>query len=597
MHKDACAEEPESATADDASLWRRIAGYCRKYAYFLAGAVLLSFIVTIAGLLLPKLVQLGIDGFITQETLSGQERIQGVRNAALLYLLLAGVVFLCRFVQTLLLEWTGQSIMDLLRQELFGHILSLDMRFFHDQQSGRLATRVTNDIQNLHEMFTMVLVTLFNEALKLLGILCFLYAMNVRLALIMSLFLPVSILMTIYFSRLSRKRFRLIRAQLATINGFLTETFAAVHIIQIFNRQKSAEERHRKMTSEYFKRNMSQVKLFGVFMPLTDVLSSFAVALLLWYGGGEVIRQRLTLGELTAFLTYMRMFFQPLREFSQMYTVVQSAMASAERIFNLLDTRSSLPEVHDEHPSFLQGGDICFQAISFCYSEDAPVLKNIQLLVREGESVAIVGATGSGKSTLIKLLSRFYDPDCGSITIGGIDIRNVPLSDLRRHVGVIMQDTFILPDTVLANIILDLEPDPERLETILADTGLIRFVERLPQGMKTVVGEGGLELSVGEKQMLSFVRAMYRNSRILILDEATASIDAESEKMLEQAVMNGSTHHTSIIIAHRLSSIRRVDRIVVLEQGEIVEQGTHEELIKKGMVYRQLVDLDAAPES
>ena len=595
MHNFGYSEEGKVGSVGDARLWRRIFGYCRSHLLALTGAVVLSLVVTVATLGLPRLMQLGIDHFIVTETLNGAERIAGLGRVAIQYGLLVGVVFFATFCQVVLLEWIGQAIMHRLRQDLFAHVLTLDLGYFHNQPAGRLVPRLTNDIQNMHEMFTSVMVTLFNDGLKLVGIFWFLALMNGRLALAMALFIPLATVSTLVFSRFAREKFRAIRSQLAKINSFLAESLAGVAVIQCFGGQERSSRAHCDLTQEYLVRSFGQIKVFGAFMPLTELMSSAAIALILWYGGGEVIRRQLTIGELAAFISYMRLFFQPLRELSQKYSIVQSAMASAERIFQTLDTRSAmaLPGPVPVDKATRPNGAIVFAGVSFGYEPGQPILKNIELTIAPGETIALVGATGAGKSTLISLLVRFYDPLAGEVRIDGRDVRQIPLETLRRQVGVIMQDIFILPDTVRANIILDQVPDEERLADILAQTGLQGFIGRLPQGLATRIGEGALNLSLGEKQLLSFVRALYRDPAILVLDEATASIDTESENMLEQAIAAGFRGRTSLVIAHRLSTIRRVDRIVVMDQGRIVEQGSHDELMaRKESMYRGLVRLD-----
>ncbi len=556
---------------------------------------MLSLIVTAATLSLPRLMQLGIDRYIVTDALNSAQRIDGLGRITLQYALLIGVVFTATFSQMVVLEWIGQSIMHRLRQQLFAHLLTLDLSFFHSQPAGRLVTRLTNDIQNMHEMFTSVMITLFNDGLKLAGIFWFLTMMNVRLALVMAVFVPLALVVTLVFSRFAREKFRLIRSQLAKINSFLAESLGGVSVIQAFGGQARSCRVYSELTHEYLLRSFGQIRVFGAFMPLTEFMSSAAIALIIWYGGGEVIRRQLTIGELVAFLSYMRLFFQPLRELSQKYSIVQSAMASAERIFQTLDTRPTMQVLVDpvsSSESFTGKGTIEFKGVSFGYTPDELVLKNIDLKIASGETVALVGSTGAGKSTLISLLVRFYDPLRGSVHINGQDVRYVPLQALRQRVGIIMQDIFIMPDTVRANIVLDSEADEERLTRILDQTGIRSFIDRLPQGLETLIGEGALNLSLGEKQLLSFARALYRDPAILVLDEATASIDTESENMLEQAIAAGFQDRTSLVIAHRLSTIRRVDRIVVMDQGRIVEQGSHEQLMGSASLYRHLVEMD-----
>lgn len=594
MHNFGYSEEGQIGSVGDARLWRRILGYCRQHAAALTGAVALSLVITVATLGMPRLMQLGIDQYIVVESLPGAARIAGLGQVALWYGLLVGVVFLATFFQVVLLEWIGQSIMHRLRQDLFSHLLTLDLGYFHNQPAGRLVTRLTNDIQNMHEMFTSVMVTLFNDGLKLAGIFWFLAMMNGRLALVMSIFIPLATVITLVFSRFAREQFRAIRSQLAKINSFLAESLAGVAVIQAFGGQERSSRAHGGLTGEYLQRSFDQIKLFGTFMPLTELMSSAAIALIIWYGGGEVIRRTLTIGELAAFISYMRLFFQPLRELSQKYSIVQSAMASAERIFQTLDTRSAMRALPTILPSetAASAGAIEFRGVQFAYQPGQPILRDISLRIAPGETIALVGSTGAGKSTLISLLVRFYDPTQGVVLVDGVDVRSLPLETLRQRIGIIMQDIFILPDTVRANIILDQQTDERRLADILGRTGLDGFIGRLPQGLETRIGEGALNLSLGEKQLLSFVRALYRDPSILVLDEATASIDTESENLLEQAIAAGFHGRTSLVIAHRLSTIRRVDRILVMEQGRIVEQGSHEELMGRESLYRDLVRLD-----
>ncbi len=585
-------EKGQVGSLVDLHIWKRILGYCRPYLSWLTLAVLLSFMVTGATLGLPRLVKIGIDNYITQSSLTIDQQIQGLASVVFDYGLLVGLIFCSSFCQVVVLEWVGQQIMQRLRQQLFEHLLTLEVDFFQQHPTGKLVTRLTNDIQNMHEMFTSVMVTLFNDLLKLFGILVVLYLMNVRLALIMTIFLPASILLTVVFSRLARECFRSIRSQLARLNSFLQEAISNMTIVQLYGREQKMAEMYGALTLGYMQRNFAQIRLFGTFLPLSEFMSTTAVALILWYGGGEVLRQSLTLGELVAFISYMRLFFQPMRELSQKYSIVQSAMASAERIFQLLDTSVTMQILEPVYTPKIVTGPIKLENVNFGYTAHEPVLKKLDLEIPAAKISALVGATGSGKSTLAGLLVRFYDPQAGIILLDDVDLRRYPLEVLRQHIGIIMQEVFLLPDTVQANIAAGSQILEKDLCDLVEQTGLQGLVDRLPQGLETIIGEGGVELSAGEKQLIAFVRVLARNPAVLIFDEATAAIDTASENILEQAVEAGFHDRTVLIIAHRLSTVRRADHILVMENGQIVEQGNHDTLIQKNGVYKKLVEID-----
>lgn len=592
MHNFGYDEDGWSRSRKERHLWKRIFRYSSGYYLGLLLAVFLSLLITCAALALPRLMQISIDSFITATSMTTEGRIHGLAVVALIYGVLVTVVFLAGFLQIVTLERIGQSVMFTIRQDLFSSLLKLDLAFFNKQTVGRLVTRLTNDIQNMHEMFTSVLVTLFNDFLKLAGILVLLYMMNFRLALLLSVFVPLSILFTVIFARLAREKFRAIRRQLVKLNSFLQESIFGLKVIQLFGRQEDNYNAYVSLSEGYVQRTMAQIRLFGTFMPLTEFMSSLAIAIIVWYGGGEIIRQQLTLGELVAFLSYMRLFFQPLRELSQKYSIVQSALASAERVFELLDTRMYIRSPDDPQTSDGIKGAIQFENVSFGYETNEPILHDINLDIRAGEIVAVVGSTGAGKSTLINLLVRFYDPQQGRVLLDGTDVRHFTLNDLRRVIGVIMQDVFILPDSLYANIVLETGAGRDKVLRIIRETGMEAFVEGLPAGLDTLIGEGNLDLSAGEKQLLCFARVLCRDPAVLILDEATSSIDTATENMLERTIAVSFKGRTSLVIAHRLSTIRRADRIIVMDNGRIKEQGTHEELMGLQGLYYSLVKLD-----
>ena len=584
-------EKGQSSSLYDLRLWHRILKKSEGFKVPITLAVFLSLGVTFSALSLPYLMKTGIDAYLTATELPLDERYGGLAKIGGVICLLISTGFILTFTQAVLLEWVGQSVMHRIRQQLFGHILNLDLSFLSSQPTGRLVTRLTNDVQNMYEMFTSVLVTLFNDILRLIGILVVLYLLNMQLALVMSIFVPLALVLTLVFSRLAREKFRAIRSQLSKINSFVQESVSGISVIQLFGRQHLWYEKFEALSNEYLSRTLKQIRLFAAFMPLTEFMSWLAVALILVYGGSLVIGNDLSIGELIAYIAYMRLFFQPLRELAQKYSIVQSALASAERIFDMLDTKRQITEIEAPHHLAEARGAITFSSVGFGYEPDEPVIKELDLDIAAGETVAVVGPTGSGKSTLISLLLRFYDPQKGTIWIDGCQIKDLSLNQLRTIVGVILQDVFILDDTLLRNIIMDSGSSRDEVEIILARSGMAPFIAKLEHGLDTRIGDGGRELSTGEKQLLAFARALCRNPAVLILDEATAFIDSETESILEAAI-DRLEDRTSIIIAHRLSTIKRADRIVVMKDGAIVEQGTHNELLQKNAHYARLVELD-----
>ncbi len=507
------------------------------------------------------------------------------------FLLLIGLDFGFNFVQRLVMEYTGHRIMHDLRLKLFDRILNLSLAFFTRNPVGRLVTRVTNDIQNMHELFTSVLSMLFKDLFLLVGIGTVLMLMDWRLALASFAVLPLVVVASLWFSRRVRKVFRRQRIKIAEINTQFAETVGGIKILQAFRREAGNEKRFRRLNHENYQAGMDHIHILAVFMPLVEVLAVVTVAIIVWYGGWRIINTDMTLGVLVAFISYLRMFFRPIRDISEKYNILQNALASAERIFLIMDSPERLPRPAAPDPgrkAFKRIDTVEFRGVGFSYVPGEPVLADVSFKVQAGRTIALVGATGSGKTTLTMLLLRFYLPDRGRILINGQDMAAVDPDALRARMALVSQEPFLFAGSVRANIFPDPEKvDADEVQAILAAANCRSIVARLPQGLDTPIGEGGSALSSGERQLFSIARAFAREAEVIILDEATSYIDSNTETRIQEALRRLTANRTTIVVAHRLSTVRQADQIVVMDRGRIREAGTHQQLLQReGYYYR-----------
>jgi ABC-type multidrug transport system fused ATPase/permease subunit len=494
-----------------------------------------------------------------------------------------------------MMEVTSQKVMHDIRMKVLRHLQKLSLSFFDKNPVGRLVTRATNDIAVLHEMFTSIVITILHDMFILIGVIIVLLRLNWRLALVSFIVLPITAWITAAFSVRIRDAFREVRVKIARINASLNESISGMRVTQIFRRETESFRRFAGINHENFLAAMKQLRVFAMFMPLMELASSVAIGLVIWYGGGKVVQATVSLGTLVAFLSYVQMFFRPLRNLAQQYGTMQQAMASSERIFMLLDDEDVVPEPDEPKRPDDVRGRITFENVWFGYVEDEWVLRDVSFTVEPGETVAIVGATGAGKTSIISLLERFYDIQKGRITLDGVDIRDMEKSYLRSHLGLVMQDVFVFAGNIKGNIRLGKESISDaEVKRVAEYVNADRFIDKLPDGYDEEVHERGVTLSTGQRQLLSFARALAFDPRILILDEATSNIDTETEHLIQGALVRLMEGRTSIVIAHRLSTIQHADKILVMHRGKIREAGNHQELLAKRGYYYRLYQLQYA---
>jgi ATP-binding cassette subfamily B protein len=595
-------EEDVLGKAYDARLMRRLLTYLRPYKTRVAIAIAAIIGHSLLELAPPYLTKVVIDRYIPARDLPG------IGLVAILFLVTLGGSFALEYLQTWTMQITGQRIMFDLRMQLYRHLQRLDLRFYDRNPVGRLMTRVTTDVDVLNELFTSGVVSVFGDVFTLVGIMAVLVWMDWRLALVAFSVLPLIALITQWFRANVRESYRTVRTWIARINAYLQERITGMSTVQLFRREARDFADFDEIDRRHRDANVDSIFYYAVFYPAIELVSALAASLIIWVGGGWVLDGTVTLGSLVAFLQYSQRFFRPISDMSEKFNILQGAMASSERIFALLDTpveiaspagrASSAPTVTSSPDGAGAGlgrpaiGTIAFENVTFAYVEGEPVLKNVSFRVEPGQRVAIVGATGSGKTTIVSLLLRFYDVQHGRITIDGVDIREMDLQAVRRLFALVLQDVHLFSGTIAGNIRLGNEEIGDETVRHAADAVHAGgFIDRLPQGLDTPVAERGATLSVGQKQLLSFARALAFDPRILILDEATSSVDTETELLIRDALKVVMRGRTTIAIAHRLSTIQDMDRILVLHKGQLRESGTHQELLAQRGIYHRLYQL------
>jgi len=582
--------------AYDAVLTRRLVGYLAPYKVWVGVSIVLLLLQSLAQIVPPIIAKDIVDQAVipaVNGAISRDDASTRLATLGVVYLVVLAVGAAIRFGQTLLTTWVGQRAMYDLRLELFRHLQFLPLSFFDRNPVGRLMTRITNDIDALTDMVTRGVVSIFGDIAMVVLISGAMLLLDWRLAIVAFISLPILIALTAYFRGMMRDSFRAIRIRLARVNAYLAETLSGMSIIQLFTREKPSFDQFDELNKDLLAANQGQVRAMSVFQPTVNFTRNATAALLFVVGANWVLDAQLSIGTLVAFWQLLQQFFQPILDLAEKYNIMQAAMASSERVFRLLDTRSNI--LDPQSPVVLPHvrGEIEFKNVSFAYNEGDWVLRDVDFTISAGESVAIVGATGAGKTSIISLISRFYDVQKGKILLDGVDLRDMTQADVRKHVGVVLQDPFIFAGTIASNIRLnETGIGDEQVRSAARFVNADKFIDRLPEGYETVVTERGSTLSVGQKQLLAFARAIAFNPEILlVLDEATSSVDTETEHLIQDALAKLMSGRTSIIIAHRLSTIQNVDRIIVLHKGRMVEMGTHRDLLAQRGVYHRLYEL------
>lgn len=601
-------EEEALGKAFDRGHARRLLKYLRPYVRLIAPALLLTLLANGLGVLQPKFFQYAIDWYINppdeaRRALSDDRRLTGLALIALIFLLVRFLNFLVSYFQAVMLQSVGQHVMFDLRGELYEKLQRQEVAYFDRNPVGRVMTRLTSDVDSLNELFTSGVIEGLGDIVTIFAIIGLMLWMDWRLTLVTLITVPLLFAATTWFRKHARLGYDLVRTKLARINAFLQEHFSGAQTVQIFNREAKSLQRFHDINDDHRQAHVQTIFYYAVFFPLVDLIGAVGIALVIWFGGRLVLANRpghqvLSIGALVAFIQYSQQLFQPIREISDKYNVLQAAMVASHRIFKLLDIPITIKTPARPRMSGRARGHIEFRHVWFAYKQEDWVLKDVSFTVEPGQSVALAGHTGSGKTTITNLLMRFYDINRGQILLDGVDVREWDLKSLRENFAVVLQDVFLFSGTVASNIRLGREEiDAERIDWAAREVHADEFIARLPEGYETEVRERGAGLSVGQKQLISFARALAFDPALLILDEATSSIDTETEQLIQHAIERVMRDRTSLVIAHRLSTIQRADRIIVMHHGEIREHGSHQELLAARGLYWRLYKLQYADAS
>ncbi|EPR67554.1 ABC transporter ATP-binding protein [Cyclobacterium qasimii] len=575
-------ENVKSGDIIDTKVLRKLYSFVTPYKQRFYILVSLTFLLAILAPTRPLLIQMAIDDYVTLGDAPGLLKM--------MYLLIGLLVIhaVVQFGHTYLSGWIGQVIIRDIRVKLYKHLLKMRLKYFDNTPIGRLVTRNISDVETLSDVFSQGLAEIIGDLLQLVAILAVMFWVDWKLTLVSLCTLPLLIISTYIFKEKVKVSFNDVRNAVSNLNSFLQEHITGMNIIQVFNREQREYEKFQSINKEHRKAHLKSVMYYSIYYPVSEIIQAMGIGLVVWYGATGVFDMEIKVGVLISFIMYLQLFFRPIRMIADRFNTLQMGVVSSSRIFSILENNDQISDEGNISPEKVKG-DIVFDKVWFAYNDEEWVLKDICFDVKHGTTVALVGATGAGKSSVINLISRFYDINKGSITIDGSPVKDYDLATLRKHVGVVLQDVFLFSDTIFQNITLG-NPDITKEQVLYAAelVGARKFIERLPGGLEYDVKERGGTLSVGQRQLISFVRAMVYNPEIIILDEATSSVDTETEELIQGAIEKMMHGRTSIIIAHRLSTIQKADKIIVLNRGEIVEQGTHEVLLKKEGYYSQL---------